>query len=36
MYREECEMNGGIWVESHTTIDGTYVRGYCRKQDEQY
>ena len=31
--KEECEMEGGIWVSSHISR-GSSVRGYCRKRSE--
>ena len=33
MSKEECEMEGGIWVPSHISR-GNSVRGYCRKKRE--
>jgi len=31
MSKEQCEAEGGEWIEAYIKDDGTYVRGFCRK-----
>jgi len=31
MSKEQCEAEGGEWIEAYTKDDGTHVRGFCRK-----